>query len=45
MYHDDDDTDRFPTITSNITEKSYPKEFKPVRIPKYDGKHDPRQWI
>jgi hypothetical protein len=44
-YHDDDDNDRFPTFTSNITEKSYPKDFKPVRIPKYDGKQDPRQWI
>ncbi|RLM58106.1 retrotransposon protein, putative, Ty3-gypsy sub-class [Panicum miliaceum] len=36
-YHDDDDSDRFPAFTSNITDKSYPKEFKPVGIPKYDG--------
>jgi hypothetical protein len=41
-YHDDDDNDCFPAFTSNITEKSYPKDFKPVRIPKYDGKQDPR---
>jgi hypothetical protein len=39
-YHDTDDNDRFPTLTSNITKKSYPKEFKPVGIPKYDGKQD-----
>jgi hypothetical protein len=32
-------------LATNITEKSYPKEFKPVGIPKYDGKQDPRQWI
>jgi hypothetical protein len=38
--HDDDDSDRFPAFTSNITDKSYPKEFKPVGIPKYDGKQD-----
>jgi hypothetical protein len=24
---------------------SYPKEFKPAEIPKYDGNQDPRQWI
>jgi hypothetical protein len=24
-YHDNDDNDRFPTLTSNITKKSYPK--------------------
>jgi hypothetical protein len=23
-------------------EKSYPKDFKPIGIPKYDGKQDPR---
>jgi hypothetical protein len=28
-YHDDDDNDRFPVFTSNIIEKSYPKDFKP----------------
>jgi hypothetical protein len=44
-YHDDDNNDRFPAFTSNITDKSYPKDFKPVGIPKYDGKQDPRQWI
>jgi hypothetical protein len=44
-YHDDDDNDHFPAFTSNITEKSNPKEFKPVRIPKYDGKQDPCQSI
>jgi hypothetical protein len=44
-YHDDDDSDCFPAFTSNITYKSYSKEFKPVRIPKYDGKQDPHQWI
>jgi hypothetical protein len=38
--HDDDDSDRFPAFTS-----TYPKDFKPVRIPKYDGKQDPHQWI
>jgi hypothetical protein len=43
--HDDDDSNRFPAFTSNITGKSYPKEFKPIGIPKYDGKQDPRQWI
>jgi hypothetical protein len=41
-YHDDDDSDHFPAFTSNITNKSYPKEFKPVGIPKYDDKQDPR---
>jgi hypothetical protein len=35
----------FPAFTSNITDKSYPKEFKPVGIPKYDSKQDSRQWI
>jgi hypothetical protein len=30
MYHDDDEGDRFPTFTSSIIDKSYPKEFKPV---------------
>ncbi|RLM93400.1 retrotransposon protein, putative, Ty3-gypsy subclass [Panicum miliaceum] len=44
-YHDDDDNDRFPAFTSNIIKKSYPKDFKPVGIPKYDGQQDPRQWI
>jgi hypothetical protein len=23
----------------------FPKDFKLVRIPKYDGKQDPRQWL
>jgi hypothetical protein len=36
--HNDDDSDRFPTFTSKITDKSYPKEFKPVKTTKYDGK-------
>jgi hypothetical protein len=40
-YHDDDNNDHFPAFSSNITEKSYPKDFKPVGIPKYDGKQDP----
>jgi hypothetical protein len=40
--HDDDHSDRFPAFTSNVTDKSYAKEFKPVRIPKYNGKQDPR---
>jgi hypothetical protein len=44
-YHDDDDNDCLPAFTSNVTEKSYPKDFKPVGIPKYYGKQDPRQWI
>jgi hypothetical protein len=44
-YHGDDDNDRFPAFTSNNTKKSYPKDFRPVGIPKYDGKQDPRQWI
>jgi hypothetical protein len=44
-YHDDDNSDRFPTFTTSITDKSYPKDFKPVRIPKYDGKQNPRQWL
>jgi hypothetical protein len=43
--HNDDDSDRFPTFTTRITDKAYPKDFKPVGIPKYDGKQDPRQWI
>jgi hypothetical protein len=43
--HDNDDSDRFPTFTSNITDKSYPKEFKAVEIPKYDGKQDLCHWI
>jgi hypothetical protein len=41
-YHDDDDSDRFPAFTTIITNKSYPKDFKPVTIPEYDGKQDPR---
>jgi hypothetical protein len=40
-YQDADDNDCFPAFTSNITERSYPKDFKPVGIPKYDGKQDP----
>jgi hypothetical protein len=44
-YHNADDSDCFPAFTSNITDWSYPKDFKPVGIPKYDGKQDPRQWI
>ncbi|RLM80131.1 retrotransposon protein, putative, Ty3-gypsy subclass [Panicum miliaceum] len=44
-YPDDDNNDRFPAFTSNITEISHPKDFKPVRIPKYDGKQDLRQRI
>jgi hypothetical protein len=43
--HDDDDSDRFLTFTTSITDKSYPKDFKPIGIPKYDGKQDPYQWI
>jgi hypothetical protein len=35
--HDDDDSDRFPAFTTSITDKSYPKNFKPVRIPRSDG--------
>jgi hypothetical protein len=41
----DDDSDRLPAFTTSITDKSYPKDFKPVGIPKFDGKQDPRQWI
>jgi hypothetical protein len=41
--HDDDDSDRFPAFTTSITDKSYSKDFKPVRIPKYDGKQDPHR--
>jgi hypothetical protein len=40
-HHDDDDSNRFPAFTTSITDKSYPKDFKPVGIPKYDGKQDP----
>jgi hypothetical protein len=36
-YHDNDG-DRFPAFTTSITDKSYPKDFKPVGIPKYNGK-------
>jgi hypothetical protein len=43
--HDDDDSDRFPAFTTSSIDKSYPKDFKPIGIPKYDGKQDPRQWI
>jgi hypothetical protein len=39
--HDDDDSDCFPTFFTSITDKSYRKDFKPVGIPKYDGKQDP----
>jgi hypothetical protein len=39
--HDDNDSDRFTTFTTSITDRSYPKDFKPVGIPKYDGKQDP----
>jgi hypothetical protein len=35
--HDDDDNDRVPAFTTSIIDKSYPKDFKPVGIPKYDG--------
>jgi hypothetical protein len=38
--HDDDDNDRFPAFTTSIADKSYPKDFKPVGIPKYDVKED-----
>jgi hypothetical protein len=41
-YHHDDDNDCFPAFTSNITNKSYPKEFKPAEIPKYDSKQNSR---
>jgi hypothetical protein len=44
-YHHDDDNNRFPAFTSNITTKSYTKDFKRVGIPKFDGKQDPCQWI
>jgi hypothetical protein len=27
-YHDNDDNNHFPAFTSNITKKSYPKDFK-----------------
>jgi hypothetical protein len=40
--HDDDDSDRFLAFTTSITDKYYPKDFKPVGISKYDGKQDPR---
>jgi hypothetical protein len=40
--HHDDDSDRFLAFTTSITDKSYPKDFKPVGIPKYDSKKDPR---
>jgi hypothetical protein len=43
--HDNDDSDHFPAFTTSITDKSYPKNFKPVRIPKYDDKQDPHKWI
>jgi hypothetical protein len=43
--HDDDDNDRFPTFITSITDKSYSKDFKPVKIPTYDNKQDPHQWI
>jgi hypothetical protein len=43
--HHDDDSDRFPALTTSVTDKLYPKDFKLVGIPKYDGKQDPRQWI
>jgi hypothetical protein len=42
---DANDSDRFPAFISNITNRSYAKDFKPVSIPKYDGKQDPHQWI
>jgi hypothetical protein len=37
-HHDDDDSDRFPAFTTSVTDNSYPKNFKPVGIPKYDDK-------
>jgi hypothetical protein len=40
-HHDADGSDRFPEFTSNITDRSYPKDFSPVDIPKYDCKQDP----
>jgi hypothetical protein len=36
--HDNDNSERFPAFTTSITDKSYPKDFKPVGIPKYDNK-------
>jgi hypothetical protein len=39
-HDNDDDSNRFPAFTSNITDKSYPKEFKPVGNPMYDGKQN-----
>jgi hypothetical protein len=44
-YHGDDDSDHFPAFTTSITNKSYPKDFKPVGILKYDGKQETRQWL
>jgi hypothetical protein len=44
-YHDDDDSNCFPAFTTSITDKSFPKDFKPVGIPKYDSKQDLRQWL
>jgi hypothetical protein len=41
-HHDDSNSDRFPAFTTSITDKSNPKDFKLLRIPKYDGKQDPR---
>jgi hypothetical protein len=32
-------------FTSNITDRSYPKDFKPTGIPKYNGKQGPHRWI
>jgi hypothetical protein len=39
-HPDDDDSNRFPAFTTSITDKSYPKDFKPVEIAKYDSKKD-----
>jgi hypothetical protein len=37
IYHDTDDSDRFPAFNSNIIDGSCSKDFKPIAIPKYDG--------
>jgi hypothetical protein len=44
-YHKNDDSNCFPAFTTSIADKCYPKDFKPVGIPKYDGKQDRRQWL
>ena len=40
-----DNSDRFQALSRDFDNVEYPKDFKPTNIQKYDGKHDPAQWL